>query len=119
MFMLSMIQINVIGVHAIYALHPYLSYCNSMLMPICTIVLKFIIVFVLVVVLVLMKLIMEVFTNIPIGRSSSAHGKFAQVTFALRNKNAQGKSYRWARELVENNWVGGRRWYDIWLDFIK
>lgn len=107
MFMLSMIQINVIGVHTIYALHPYLSYCNSMLMPICTIVLKFIIVFVLVVVLVLMKLIMDVFTNIPIGRSSSAHGKFAQVTFALRNKNAQGKSYRWARELVENNWVRG------------
>ncbi len=87
----------------------------------CTIVLKFIIVFVLVVVLMLMKLIMEVFTNIPIGISSSAHGKFSQVTFALRNKNAQGKSYRWARELVENNWVGGGggNGYDIWLDFIK
>jgi hypothetical protein len=81
--------------------------------------LKFIIVFVLVVVLMLMKLIMEVFTNIPIGRSSSAHGKFARVTFALWNKNAQGKSYRWARDLVENNWVGGWRGYDIWLDFIK
>lgn len=76
-------------------------------MPICTIVLKFIIVFVLVVVLMLVMLIMEVFTNIPRGRSSSAHGKFAQVTFALWNKNAQGKSYRWARELVENNGVGG------------
>jgi hypothetical protein len=67
MFMLSMIQMNVIGVHTIYAFHhPYLSYCNYMLMPMCTIVLKFIIVFVLVGVLMLVKLIMEVFTNIPI-----------------------------------------------------
>jgi hypothetical protein len=77
MFMLSMIQINVIGVHTIYAWHPYLSYCNYMLMPMCAIVLKFIIV------LMLMKLIMEVFTNIPIGKSFVAHGKLVHVTFAL------------------------------------